>query len=74
MEEEMYAEVPGANTFTVYILNILQVYSLSKWSLEQQNKELLQKDWLTSSLILLETESLFPTRSEIKIYDEPCNK
>jgi hypothetical protein len=62
MEEEMYAEVPGANTFTVYIL--------SKWSLEQQNKELLQKDWLTSSLILLETESLFPTRSEIKIYDE----
>jgi hypothetical protein len=56
---------PGVTTFTIYIPKFLEEYSLSEKSLDQQKKELLQKDWLTSGLIG-EIEALFPCRSEIK--------
>jgi hypothetical protein len=43
MEEAMNAEASGATTFTIYIPPFLQEHSLSGQSLEQQNKELLQR-------------------------------
>jgi hypothetical protein len=58
-------KVPGVTTFTIYIPNFLEEYSLSEQSLEQQKNELLQKDWLTSGLTG-EIEALFPCHSEIK--------
>jgi hypothetical protein len=61
MDEEMIAEAPGATTFTLYIPNFLQKYSLSEQSLEEQKNELLQKDWLTSSPIH-KIHSLFPVQ------------
>jgi hypothetical protein len=67
MEEPMNPEEPGVTNFTIYIPNLLQEYSLSEQSLEQQKNELLRKDWLTSSLLIGESESLIPSRSEIKI-------
>jgi hypothetical protein len=81
MEEELDIESEGVEsesvesvhnndiTYTIYIPNFLEEYSLSKQSLEQQKIELLQKDWLTSGLIH-EIELLFPTQSEIKINDD----
>jgi hypothetical protein len=66
----MNPEEPGATTFTIYVPTfLLQEYSLSEQSLEQQKNELLQKDWLTTGLIG-EFESLFPSHSEIKIDDD----
>jgi hypothetical protein len=56
---------PDVTTFNIYISEFLEEYSLSGRSLEQQKKELLQKDWLTSGL-LGEIEALFPSHSEIK--------
>jgi hypothetical protein len=48
MEEASIADATGANTFTLYIPDFLQEYSLSDKSLEEQKNELLRKDWLTS--------------------------
>jgi hypothetical protein len=69
MEEAMIADAPGATTFTIYIPDFLQEYSLPKKSLEEQKKELLWKDWLTSGLTH-EIGTLFPTRTEIQINDD----
>jgi hypothetical protein len=69
MEEATNPEEPGVTTFTIYVPNFLQEYSLSEQSLERQNNELLQKDWLTAGLIG-EIESLFPTHSEINHDDD----
>jgi hypothetical protein len=44
MEEASIADAPGATTFTLYIPDFLQEYSLSNKSLEEQKNELLQKD------------------------------
>jgi hypothetical protein len=68
MNEEMFAEAPGATTFTLYIPNFLREYSLSEQSLEEQKNKLLRMDWLTSGLIH-EIHSLYPTCSEIKTDD-----
>jgi hypothetical protein len=68
--EPVTPEEPGVTTFTIYVPNFLQEYSISEESLEQQNTELLQKDWLTAGLVG-EIESLFPAiRSEIKNDDD----
>jgi hypothetical protein len=69
MNEEIFAEGPGATTFTLYIPDFLREYSLSEQSLEEQKNELLRKDWLTSGLIH-EILSLYPTCSEIKTNDD----
>jgi hypothetical protein len=63
------AELPDATTFTLYIPNFVQQYSLSGKTLAQQNTELLQKDWLTPGLTH-EIESLFPIASEINRHDD----
>ena len=65
MVEPLPPDEPGVITYTIYIPNFLEEYILSEQSFEQQKKELLQKDWLTTGLIG-EIESLFPSRSEIK--------
>jgi hypothetical protein len=69
MEEETIADAPGATTFTLYIPDFLEEYSLSDKSLEAQKNELLRKDWLTSGLTH-EIETLFPTRAEIQVNDD----
>jgi hypothetical protein len=74
MDEEMIAEAPGATTFTLYIPNFLREYRLSEQSLEEQKNELLQKNWLTSGLLIHKIHSFFPTCSEIKTDDDnKCN-
>jgi hypothetical protein len=65
MEVPVTPDEPGVTTFTIYIPNFLEEYSLSEQSLEQQKIKLLRKDWLTSGLIG-EIESLFPSHSKIK--------
>jgi hypothetical protein len=44
MEEGLIAEAPGATTFTLYIPDFLQEYSLSNKSLFEQKNKLLRKD------------------------------
>jgi hypothetical protein len=73
MNEEMFAEAPGATTFTLYIPNFLREYSLSEQSLEEQKNELLRKDWLTSGLIqrsrLMTTTSVIQLPSNTKSHN-----
>jgi hypothetical protein len=54
---------------TLYIPDFVQEYSLSGKTLDDQNKELLQKSWLTPGLTH-EIESLFPDASEINRDDD----
>ncbi len=68
-EDLTNAELPDATTFTLYIPDFVQQYSLSGKTLAQQNTELLQKDWLTPGLTH-EIESLFPIASEINRHDD----
>jgi hypothetical protein len=68
-EDLTNAELPDATTFTLYIPDFVQQYSLSGKTLAQQNTELLQKDWLTPGLTH-EIESLFPIASEINRQDD----
>ena len=69
IEEEIPAEVPGATTFTLYIPDFVHEYRDSAKTQDEQNSELLQKDWLTSGLIH-EIETLFPNPSEINTDDD----
>ena len=50
MEEQMNAEVPDATTFTLYLPDFVQEYSLSGKTPDKQNMELWRKDWLTPGL------------------------
>jgi hypothetical protein len=65
-QQQRNAEVPDTTTFTLYIPVFVQKCSLSGKTLpvDEQNTELLQKDWLTPGLIH-EIETLFPNPSEI---------
>jgi hypothetical protein len=69
MEEALIAEAPGTTTFTLYIPDFLQEYSLSDKSLVEQKNELLRKDWLTSGLTY-EIEAMFPTPTDIQVNDD----
>jgi hypothetical protein len=69
-EEQTHAEVLDATFFTLYIPDFVQEeYSLSGKTLDEQNTQLLQKDWLTPGLIH-EIETLFPNPSEINSDDD----
>jgi hypothetical protein len=50
-DEQTDAEVLDATTFSLYIPDFVQEYSLSGNTLDEQNTQLLQKDWLTPGLI-----------------------
>ena len=63
-EEQTNAEVLDATAFNLYIPDFVPEYSLSGKTLDEQNTQLLQKDWLTPGLIH-EIETLFPNPSEI---------
>jgi hypothetical protein len=69
MNKETNAEVLDATTFTLYIPDFVQEYSLSGQTLDEQNTQLLQKDRLTPGLIH-EIETLFPNPSEINSDDD----
>ncbi len=69
MEEQMNAEGPDVTTFTLYVPDFVQQYRLSEQTPDEQNTELLRKDWLTPGLTH-EIESLFPTASEINRHDD----
>jgi hypothetical protein len=69
MEEALIAEAPGVTTFTLYIPDFLQEYSLSDKSLDEQKNELLRKDWLTSGLTY-EIQAMFPTPTDIQVNDD----
>jgi hypothetical protein len=68
-EEQTNAEVLDATTFNLYIPDFVQEYSFSGKTLDEQNTQLLQKDWLTPGLIH-EIETLFPNPSEINSDDD----
>jgi hypothetical protein len=68
-EEQTNAEVLDATTFNLYIPDFVQEYNLSGKTLNEQNTQLLQKDWLTPGLIH-EIETFFPTPSEINSDDD----
>jgi hypothetical protein len=57
------------STFNIYIPTFLLQYELSSLSYEEQNRQLLQKDWLTRGLTQ-EIEALYPTAAEIKKEDD----
>jgi hypothetical protein len=69
IEEQTNPEVSGATTFTLCILDFVQKCSISGNTLDEQNKELLQKDRLTSGLTH-EIETLFLNPSEINSDDD----
>jgi hypothetical protein len=50
-EQQTNAEVPDATIFTLYIPEFVQGCSLSGKTPDEQNTELLHKDWLTPGLI-----------------------
>jgi hypothetical protein len=68
-KEQTNAEVLDGTTFNLYIPDFVQEYSLSGKTLDKQNTQLLQKDWLTPGLIH-EIETLFPNPSEINSDDD----
>jgi hypothetical protein len=68
-EEQTNAEVLDATSFTLYIPDFVQEYSLSGKTLDKENTQLLRKDWLTPGLIH-EIETLFPNPSEINSDDD----
>jgi hypothetical protein len=51
--EILSAEVPDLTIFTLYIPEFIQECSLSGKTPNEQNTEVLQKDWLTAGLIHL---------------------
>jgi hypothetical protein len=62
-EQQTSAEVPDVTTFTLYISEFVQECSLSCTTQDEQNTELLQKDWLTPAGPIHEIETLFPNPS-----------
>jgi hypothetical protein len=68
-EDGTNAQVPFDSTFTIYIPDFLPEYNLSSLSLDDQNQQLLQKDWLTTGL-QDEIQALFPKSHEIKANDD----
>jgi hypothetical protein len=59
-EDEIIAQGPFESIFNIFIPNFLPEYSLTSLILDEQNTQLLQKDWLTTGL-LEEIEALFPS-------------
>jgi hypothetical protein len=61
-EQQMNDEVPDVKTtFTLYIPEFVQECSLSSKTRDEQNTELLQKDWLTPGLIIYKRNSVIAT-------------
>jgi hypothetical protein len=70
-EDKSIAQGPFESIFNIFIPEFLPVpeflpeYSLSSLTLDEQNTQLLQKDWLTTGVVE-EIEALFPSSSKIK--------
>ncbi len=68
-DDESIAQGPFESIFNIFIPEFLPEYSLSSLTLDEQNTQLLQKDWLTTGLVE-EIEALFPSSSKIKANDD----
>jgi hypothetical protein len=68
-EVEIIAQGPFESIFNIFFPKFLPEYSLTSLTLDEQNTQLLQTDWLTTGL-LEEIKALFPSSLKIKANDD----